>query len=49
MANKLRGIGFTGIIGLPKIGAGTGGGKWEVIEEIIREELKGREVRIYEL
>lgn len=49
MAHKLRGIGFTGTIGLPKIGAGTGGGKWEVIEQIIREELKGWEVRIYEL
>ena len=49
MAHKLRGIGFTGTIGLPKIGAGTGGGKWEVIEEIIREELKGWEVKIYEL
>lgn len=49
MAHTLRGIGFTGTIGLPKIGAGTGGGKWEVIEEIIREELKGWEVKIYEL
>jgi O-acetyl-ADP-ribose deacetylase (regulator of RNase III) len=45
----LRGIGFTGTIGLPKIGAGTGGGKWEVISEIIEKTLNGWEVKIYEL
>lgn len=49
MAFKLKSIGFTGTIGLPKIGAGTGGGDWKVIEEIIKNELKGLEVRIYEL
>jgi O-acetyl-ADP-ribose deacetylase (regulator of RNase III) len=49
MAYKLRGIGFTGTIGLPKIGAGTGGGKWEVISEIIEKTLNGLEVKIYEL
>ena len=49
MANRLRGIGFSGTIGLPKIGAGTGGGDWKVIEEIIKNELKGWEVRVYSL
>lgn len=29
--------------GFPKIGAGRGGGDWEVIELIIKEELEGRD------
>lgn len=49
MAFKLKSIGFTGTIGLPKIGAGTGGGDWETISQIIEEELTVWEVRIYEL
>lgn len=49
MAARLRSLGFCGVIGLPKIGAGTGGGCWEVISNIIEEELSGWEVRIYEL
>lgn len=49
MACKLRSLGFCGTIGLPKIGAGTGGGDWEVIEKIIAYELKEWEVKIYVL
>ncbi len=49
MAFKLKSIGFTGTIGLPKIGAGTGGGDWETISEIIKQELTLWEVKIYEL
>jgi O-acetyl-ADP-ribose deacetylase (regulator of RNase III) len=36
-------------IALPKIGAGLGGGDWNIIEQIINEELKDYEVLIYEL
>ena len=49
MACKLRTLGFAGTIGLPKIGAGTGGGDWSIISQIIKEELGGWEVIIYEL
>jgi len=49
MAFKLKSLGFTGTIGLPKIGAGTGGGDWETISEIIKQELTLWEVKIYEL
>lgn len=33
-------------IGLPKIGAGLGGGDWSVIEKIIEEELDGEDVTV---
>jgi len=33
-------------IGLPKIGAGLAGGDWNVISEIIEEELKGMDVTL---
>lgn len=33
-------------IGLPKIGAGLAGGDWNIIENIIRAELKDMEVTI---
>jgi len=36
-------------IGLPKIGAGLGGGDWSIISQIIEEELKGYSVIIYVL
>lgn len=36
-------------IGMPKIGAGLGGGCWEVIEQIINNRLKDNQVYIYEL
>lgn len=36
-------------IGLPKIGAGLGGGDWSIIEKIIEEELSDFDVTIYEL
>lgn len=36
-------------IGLPKIGAGLGGGDWEIISKIIEEELSAFDVTIYEL
>jgi len=36
-------------IGLPKIGAGLGGGDWEIISRIIETELKAFDVTIYVL
>lgn len=36
-------------IGLPKIGAGLGGGSWPVIEAIVKEHLDGFHVEVYEL
>jgi len=36
-------------IAMPKIGAGLGGGDWNIIERIIEEELKDFEVLVYEL
>lgn len=36
-------------IGLPKIGAGLGGGDWEIISRIIEKELKAFDVTIYVL
>lgn len=43
--------GFKFKVGLPKIGAGLGGGDWEIIEKIIEEELtaNGHDVTIYVL
>ena len=35
-------------IGLPKIGAGLGGGDWATIEAIIAEELEGEDVTVVE-
>lgn len=49
MANKLRVLGFKGIIGLPVIGAGTGGGDWNVIEKIILHALREWDVTVYSL
>jgi O-acetyl-ADP-ribose deacetylase (regulator of RNase III) len=36
-------------IGLPKIGAGTGGGNWNIIKGILEDTLTNFEVLIYEL
>jgi O-acetyl-ADP-ribose deacetylase (regulator of RNase III) len=36
------------ILGMPKIGAGLGGGDWNIIEQIINNEIKGT-VYVYEL
>lgn len=36
-------------IGLPKIGAGLGGGDWRIISQIIEEELQDFDVTIYVL
>lgn len=36
-------------IAIPKIGAGLGGGDWNTIKKIIKEEMPDREVAIYEL
>lgn len=36
-------------IGLPRIGAGLGGGDWEIISEIIEEELCDLDVTVYVL
>jgi O-acetyl-ADP-ribose deacetylase (regulator of RNase III) len=35
-------------IGMPKIGAGLGGGDWDIIREIIEEELSGEDVTLVE-
>lgn len=34
---------------MPKIGAGLGGGNWEVIEAIINHRLKDHNVTVWEL
>lgn len=47
-ATKLRPYFWTHIA-MPKIGAGLGGGDWNVIEPIIIEHLGQFDVRIYEL
>jgi O-acetyl-ADP-ribose deacetylase (regulator of RNase III) len=55
LRSALRGMSFRLLgwnllsIGLPKLGAGLGGGDWRVIEGIIREELDGFDVTIYVL
>ena len=36
-------------LGLPKIGAGLGGGDWKIIETIINQTFNDREVYVYEL
>jgi len=36
-------------VGLPKIGAGLGGGDWSIISKIIEEELGEFDVTIYVL
>ena len=36
-------------IAMPKIGAGLGGGNWEVIEAIINHRMKDVDVRVYHL
>lgn len=38
-----------GAIGMPKIGAGLGGGNWEIIEAIINSHFPEREIHVYEL
>ena len=37
------------MIAMPKIGAGLGGGNWDIIETIIRVNLYDRNVTIYEI
>lgn len=32
---------------MPKIGAGLAGGNWDIIEQIINEEIGDVEVRVY--
>ena len=34
---------------MPRIGCGLGGGKWNVIKTIIKEELMGLNVYVYDL
>ena len=36
-------------LAMPKIGCGLGNGKWEIIEEMIKNNLKNIEVYVYEL
>ena len=42
-------IGVDSEITMPKIGAGLGGGNWEIIEAIINHRLKDHKVVVYEL
>lgn len=49
MARVLNACDFTGDIGLPKIGAGTGGGDWSIIETLIDLHLDQWNVYIFEL
>lgn len=52
MATFLRHIDYraaAGTIGLPKLGAGLGGAKWEDVAQIIEEELCDFDVVIYSL
>jgi O-acetyl-ADP-ribose deacetylase (regulator of RNase III) len=49
MALQLRSLKFSGVVGLPKIGAGLGGGDWALIEQIIQSTLKDWDVVIYSL
>jgi len=49
MSGFLAFLDFEGSIGLPKIGAGIGGGDWGVIEEIIKDNLSRWEVNVYVL
>ncbi len=37
------------VVSMPKIGAGLAGGSWEIIEQIINEEFKDKEVHVYVL
>lgn len=42
--------GYSGLrIGYPPIGAGLAHGNWEVIEKIIREELRGEDQTLVEV
>ena len=36
-------------VAMPKIGAGLGGGDWNIIEKIINKEFKDKEVLVYDL
>ena len=49
MASQLYLLKGSAKIGLPKIGCGIGGGDWEIVSDIIKEELSGFEVIIYVL
>lgn len=46
MREVRRNISFNFKIGIPKIGAGLAGGDWELILEIIEEELAGLDVTL---
>lgn len=37
------------VLGIPKIGAGLGGGNWNIIEKIINEAIDDMEIFVYEL
>ena len=47
--NKIKIIADKNRIGYPKIGAGLGGGDWEIIRKIIDEELEGTDHTLVEL
>jgi O-acetyl-ADP-ribose deacetylase (regulator of RNase III) len=49
MAEQLEAAPLNYTIGLPKIGAGLGGGDWDMIQDIIKQELRNFNVRVYEL
>jgi len=45
--SKLKEICKDSTIGIPKIGAGLGGGEWNIIEAIINKVFDGREIFVY--
>lgn len=47
MADDLREQGFTGTIGIPKMGAGLAGGEWTVIENIVENTLGEFDVTVW--
>ena len=47
MVQDLKSTGFSGTIGLPKLGAGLAGGDWSVIEKMLDEELDGFDVTVW--
>lgn len=49
MTTDLKANNFKGTIGLPRLGAGLAGGKWEIIESILNEELAEFNVTVWSL
>jgi len=45
---RKKAIGLDASVHMPRIGTGLGGGKWDVIEELILQHLKGLAVFVYD-